>query len=107
MAWSRVQGGNFYNSAGSTTAAVTISAVGSGNAVLGCVTWEHAGGIGLNSVTDNQGNTYNLESEIIDTGNSQRSRAFSLTNIANGPTTITANFSGSTGYRGVVADEFS
>src|SRR5262245_6885655 len=106
MAWARVQGNQNYVQGSTASVAVTLSAVGSGNAVCGAVTWDNTA-VTLTSVTDNQSNTYNVETTIIDTTDNQKSAAFSRTNITNGPTTITANFSGSVGFHGIIADEFS
>jgi hypothetical protein len=110
VAIARVQGQTATSSgAGAgTTYSVTFSgAVGSGNAVCGVVSWDDVGGTNLNSVTDNQGNTYNLESLVVVTADNQRTQAFSRTNIVNAPTVVTANFSASVAYRAMVADEFS
>src|SRR5262245_9640175 len=105
--WSRVQGNsNDTGGAGSTTIAVTLSsAVGVGNVICGAVSWDSS--FNLNSVTDNQGNTYNLETALTDTTNLQKSAAFSRTNIRNAPITITANFSGSAAFRKIIVDEFT
>lgn len=108
MAFTRVQGAQSTESSSAfTTKTVTLSAVGSGNAVLGLVSWDLAGGITLSSVTDDKGNTYNLETSIDDTTNSGRTACFSRTNITNAPTVITATFSSSIGFVGIIADEFS
>lgn len=108
MAWGRVQGNQAASgNVNATTIAVTISAVGSGNDVCGIVSWDLAGSVALNSVTDDKGNAYNREIAIDDTTNNQRSCAFSRTNITNVPVTITANFASSIGFRGIIVDEFS
>src|SRR5882724_440699 len=108
MAFTRVQGGAFTDSGtSSTTIPITISAVGSGNAICGVVTWDDINAAVLNSVTDDKGNTYNLETSLLDTVNNQKASAFSRTNITNAPTVITANFSTSIDARKISVDEFS
>jgi hypothetical protein len=88
------------------TIAVTLTAaVTSGNAICGMV--GHDSAATLTSVTDDKSNTYNLETSVVDTTNSERVTAFSLGNITNGPSTITANISSSVGARSLIADEFS
>lgn len=108
MAFARVQGGVTNSGvASAATVAVTLgAAVGSGNAICGFLGWNNTG-VTLTSVTDNQGNTYNLESVVTDTGYAENYCAFSRTNITNGPTVITANFSASVDFRFLVVDEFS
>lgn len=90
-----------------TTVSATVSAVGSGNCICGLVSWDHTAGITLNSITDNQGNTYNLETALFQVTDLQNFCAFSRTNITNAPTVITANFSSSVDFRGIIVDEFS
>lgn len=109
MAWARVQGNVSTESpTGSATKSVTFgAAVGSSNAVLGLVSWDNTGGNSLTSVTDDKGNTYNLETLVVDTINNQRNQAFSRTNITNAPITVTANFAASIGFAAILADEFS
>lgn len=106
MAFARIQGGSNYSAPGAASIAATISAVGSGNCILGSVTYD-GNASGLASVTDDKGNTYHLETAILDGLAGQSSCAFSLTNITNGPTVITANFSPSTSFHGILVDEFS
>lgn len=106
MAFTRVQGGSTNSGSGSaSTVAVTLSAIASGNAVLGVVSWVGAGT--LSSVTDDKGNTYNKETSVLDTTDSLNSAAFSRTNITNAPTVITANFSVGVTFRQMLVDEFS
>jgi hypothetical protein len=106
MAFVRVQGASANSgSASASTVAVTISAVASGNAVLGVVSWVGAGT--LTSVTDDKGNTYNKETSVLDTTDALNSAAFSRTNITNAPTVITANFSAGVTFRQILVDEFS
>lgn len=112
MAWSRVQGADSGNSGGSavSTRSVTLSAVGSGNAICGTVTWGGNGGTNaglLTSVDDDQGNTYNLEAVLLNIVDDQYFCAFSRTNIVNGPVTITAHFSSADAFIGIGAEEFS
>lgn len=106
MAWARVQGGTFNNPTGSTTAAVTISAIGSGNGICGLIGFDGTS-VTINSVADDQGNTYNVETIVRDAGGPTSACAFSRTNITNAPTTITVTFSASIGFRKLLVDEFS
>jgi len=91
---------NLTNAAASTTSvAVTISAVGSGNLVSGCVGWTPNPTATLSSVTDDKSNTYTVvDNNGASDANGQWS-TFYLKNITNGPVTITANFSGNATYR--------
>jgi len=107
MAITRVQGGHG-NSGASSVSSVSGTAAatfGSGNAVVGVVSYNSA--VAVSSVTDDKGNTYNLETSILDSGNSQRAIAFSLGNITNGPKTITANMAGATNALSIAFDEYS
>lgn len=108
MAWTKVQSANTPSTGASsgTSVSVTVSAVGSGNAICGIVSWDN-GSVNLTSVTDNQGNSYNLETTILNANDAENYCAFSRTNITGGPTVITANFSGSIDYRSILIDEFS
>jgi hypothetical protein len=107
MAFARVQGNSGYSAGNASTIAVTISAVASGNCICGCVAWDLSSGANLSSVTDNQGNSYNLDTAINDTTNDSRLQGFSRTNITNGPATITATFSVACLFRKIIVDEFS
>lgn len=108
MAWTKVQSANTPSTgaASGTSVSVTVSAVGSGNAICGIISWDN-GSVDLTSVTDNQGNSYNLETTILNVNDAEKYCAFSRTNITGGPTVITANFSGSIDYRSILIDEFS
>jgi|SRR5882724_2910575 len=108
MAFSKIQSVSVgtTGAASATTIAATVSAVGSGNVICGLVSWDDIGP-SLTSVTDNQGNTYNLETTILNVGDGQRNAAFSRTNITNAPTVITANFSATVDFRAIFVDEFS
>lgn len=107
MSFTRVQGNTGYNAGAGSSIAVTISAVGSGNAICGFVAWDTTlANANCTSVTDDQGNTYNLETAVNDTPTG-RAVAFSRTNITNAPTVITANFDLSPQFRVILVDEFS
>jgi hypothetical protein len=107
MAFARVQGNsNNAGSGSSTTVAVTISAVGSGNTICGVVSWVTSAAT-LNSVTDDKGNTYNRETTALDTSDGLSTAAFSRTNITNAPVTITATWSIGVTFRQILVDEFS
>jgi hypothetical protein len=102
---SRAQGKGANGGAAATTLAVTLdSSVYSGNFVCGAVSYNrnHT----LSSVTDDKGNSYNLESVLDDTANGQKTCGFSRGNITNAPITITANFADATQARSIVVDEF-
>lgn len=109
MAFTRVQGGGIDRSGSiNSTASVTLGAtVGNGNCICGYVSWDTSTGANLSSVTDDKGNTYNLESAATDTGNNQSMGAFSRTNITNAPQTITATLSVGADSFSVLLDEFS
>lgn len=99
MAFTRVQGGN------AAASAVTIAAVSSGSTICGAYSFDNGGT--FTTVTDNQGNTYSVVVNILDTTNNQRTIYFALGNITNGPTTITVNGTGSNIFTQIVVDEFS
>lgn len=109
MAFTRVQSGNAGGVGGgggfvgSSLPATLAAPVGSGNCVIGAVEYR-AFAATLNSITDNQGNTYT----VLDTVTvSSRSRAtFVLGNITNGPTVISANFDVADNAS-IVVEEFS
>jgi hypothetical protein len=106
MAISFVQGKGANNGAVGTSIAVTLTAaVGNGNFIAGMVSYNslHT----LAGISDDKGNTYNVESVAFDTVNSQKGNAFSLGNITNAPSTITATFTDPTQARSIVVDEFS
>lgn len=100
----RVQGGSTGPLGFSTSVALTLPApVGVGNCLCGLLTWDTGT---VASLTDNKGNTYNLEATSTDS-NGVHVAAFSRTNITNGPQTLTATFSTSAAGRMLAADEFS
>lgn len=97
---------------GTTTAStipVTLGAtVTSGNLVCGGVAWDDGGGtVSLSSVTDDKGNSYTVQRTTTDATNGQRGATFFKDNITNGPVTITANLSSSTGSRAISIHEVS
>jgi hypothetical protein len=92
------------NNSSGTSVSVTIAGVGTGNAICGIVAFESGT---LTSVTDNQSNTYNLETATYNPDDNNYYCAFSRTNITNAPTVITANFGSSTAYRFIGIDEFT
>lgn len=104
MAWSLVQNAAGSNLTGATPTIAVTNPVGSGNLYCGGVC--HDSTQTLNSVTDDQSNTYNLSSTFTDTTNAIAVTAFWLGNVTNGPKTITLHFSASTNACGVVS-EFS
>jgi hypothetical protein len=104
-AWTRVQGAT--NAGSSPSLSVTLSAVGLGNAVVGQATCDSSGGVTIQSVADDKGNTYSLGLDVVDTTNNQRARSFWRGNITNAPTVITVTYSGSAAATQVNVDEFS
>jgi hypothetical protein len=108
MAINWVQGkGAFSTTPVATLSATFSAAVASGDTVCGLVSFGHAASSALTSVTDNKSNTYNLETLTFDSTNDQDVIAFSLSNITNGPTVITANFTNAEGGQSIIIDEFS
>lgn len=114
MAWAHVQ--DAHNSDGAVANVTSFSAtfgvaVGSGNLVVGVVTWDSASGQGtLNTVTDNKGNTYTISDSINSAGDTQQAASFSLGNVTGGPTVITANFTSTGGgdhWITIVVSEYS
>ena len=103
----RVQGnGANIGATGATSFGVTLTAtVTSGDTIVGAVSYESSAT--LTSVTDDKGNTYNLETAVTDTGNGQTTTGFSLSNITNAPQTLTAAFNKNTFSISIVGDEFS
>lgn len=94
---------------GATTIPVSFAAaVGNANAVCGMVTWGSASSSDFSSVTDDKGNTYTLQTVVVDAGNGQSLGTFWLNNITNAPITVTASFGGnSLQFRGLVIHEAS
>lgn len=81
---------------GSSFSVAFSSTVGSGNLVVGALTYANNLGDKLTSVTDDKGNSYTIVSKIFDSVNSQYNAIFYLGNVTNAPKTITANYSAST-----------
>jgi hypothetical protein len=109
IVFGRVQGGVHNNGASSsTTCAVTVSAVGNGHTICGLVSWDNTTNPGATvSVSDDKGNTYNVEAISTDTTNNQKTTAFSLTNITNAPTVFTATLSAANAFCSILVEEFS
>jgi hypothetical protein len=103
-----VQSKNFLATAGSaTTVPVTFTSnVVAGNLIAVWVTWGSSTAT-LNSVTDSLGNTYTIVQTVTNTTNSQRSAMAYAKNIAGGANTVTATFSASIDYRGIIVHEIS
>jgi len=97
------------NIGGCTTCALTAfsGAVGVGNAVVGVLFWNNSTPQNVTSVTDDKGNTYTLGPQLTDAPHTFRGQTFWRGNITNGPTTITATFSGPNGGFLAKADEYS
>lgn len=103
----RVQG-NFNGIGGSiaSTVAVTLSAIGSGNLVIGQIEYANDGATIL-SVVDNQSNNYVVYNTVLDATSTWTTSSFYLSNITNAPTTITVTTSIVVQFLKIMADEFS
>jgi hypothetical protein len=105
--FARVQGaiGPIGTGTAVATAAATLGApVGSGNFVVGCVMqWTNPNA--PTSVTDDKGNSYTVMPTVV--SSSATFSWFYKEGIANGPTTITANFNGTSAYGEVALEEWS
>ena len=101
-----VQSAHNASSVAQTTLAATFgAAVGSGGAVCGGFTFDT--GATLTSVKDDKNNTYNTETVLQDGVSGQQCVAFSLGNITNAPTIITATISPAVAFLAMVVDEYS
>jgi hypothetical protein len=101
-----IQGATGGQVAASSTISATLgSPVGIGNCVEGAFSWETATGFSLNSVDDDQGNTYNIV-DVLDGGRGLFLATFFRANIRNGPVTVTGHLSGSAAYTTSVIDEY-
>lgn len=107
MAFAFVQADAAGSSAGSSVSVTLSSAVGSGNTVLGTVSWGSTTLTNLTSVTDDKGNSYTIKDKVADATNVQSAAFFVLGNITNAPKTLTANFSGTLNFLEVGAAEYS
>lgn len=109
MTWTLVQSA----SVGATTVAASRAAtftnpVGSGNLVVGVGTNDHTSSHNVSTVVDDQSNSYTSNTvQIVDTTNGQNAYAFALTNITNGPKTVTVTFSASSSFSGFIMEEWS
>lgn len=107
MPIAHVQNANAGTSASGTSISATGSVIGSGNVVCGCVFFDNPAAT-LTSVTDDQSNTYTIEQTIQNSdGSNLFLSSFYLTNITNGPKTVTANFGSSTPHTQITWDEYS
>src|SRR6202034_294101 len=96
-----VQGGVIEGS-GTTIALTLPGAVGTSNLVAGEVAFLSGN---LVSIVDDKGNDYVIVDTL--TGGGLIVVSFYLANIANGPKTLTANFSASQGFSSLIVDEYS
>jgi hypothetical protein len=108
MTISRVQGNSTHNGGGTNSSiSLTLSPIGSGNAVL---IWFYSNTtLAATPITDDKGNTYNnAATATAQTYSGVVSNAYWLTNVTNGPSTFTLNFSASVGnYSSLSVEEFS
>src|SRR5437899_1072494 len=88
-----------------TTAAVTITAGGTGNLICGMVTCADLQTV--SSVKDNNNVSATIVDTIDDTTNATRAVSFYFKNISGAPTTITATFSASTTFARIEVNEWS
>jgi hypothetical protein len=107
MTISHVQGNHTSHEPSFTTIAIAGSAVGSGNCVVGMVTWGIIGTSAISSIKDNQGNSYTVKDVFADTDVGQNVASFVLGNITNAPTTITVTLTSSSEFGVLIWDEFS
>lgn len=107
MSWAHVQGAQNGAGSGTTIAQALGSTVGVGNLVTGRVEWITATLTDLTSVTDDQGNTYNLAPAAVAEDSDWAVRGFWLANITNAPKTLTAHFANTQSQSVITIDEFS
>lgn len=103
MIWSNIQKKRGGDATGSLFNPVTVSfaaAVTAGSKVSGALMWENDfPGPTLTNVTDDKGNPYITLDPISDVGNGEGFVSFYATSFPNGlPTSIIANFSGTTAF---------
>lgn len=99
-AWTHTQSASvtLNTTTGSSLALSFGSAVSSNGTVSGFVIFDNSIPASLTSVTDDKSNTYTIVDTVTDAVNDQTIVSFYLTNISNGPITITAHFSASTDF---------
>jgi hypothetical protein len=111
MAWAFVTGQATSTSAlvGAQTVAATLTnTVGSGNCVIGHVTWDLSLGSAISTIKDDLNNSYTLGLAVPDNTNTQAHTVFYLWNITNSPKTVTVTFTNAaTSARGVGIAEYS
>jgi hypothetical protein len=97
-----------YPGGGVTSMEATLSAVGSGNAVVIAFNHETTSGEEVTSITDNQGNQYYPVCQVSELIYEQTSAIAWAANITNAPTTFTVSISGGgEGYAHIYAVEVS
>lgn len=103
-----VQGKTGSGSSATTVAATFTTAVTSGDFVCGLVGWsDPSNAITINSVSDDQSNTYTVLTKYNDSTSGISAAQFYLENITNGPVTVTVTFSTSVTSSDLIIDEFS
>jgi hypothetical protein len=90
---------------GDSIAATFATPVASGNAVIGCASYETALFSYPTSVTDDKGNAYTILSRISNTVFAQDQIVFFRPNITNAPVTVTVNLSDTEIARAIIIHE--
>lgn len=106
MAFALVQAGSNSNNGG-TDVAVTLSAVASGNLLIGCAVFANGSGQAVSGVTDDKSNTYTLGTAAVDVADAITVQAFWCGNITNAPTIITVTVDGAANPLGAIVEEWS
>jgi hypothetical protein len=106
--WTRITGATNTTGGGSNTVTLTISAVGSGNVIVGGILMGFT--VFVQSVTDNQGNLYEITAESNDNNGGFPGLAAagfrSLGLITNAPTSLTVTLTGTSTNFWVSYEEF-
>jgi hypothetical protein len=98
--------GNFTDGSGTTCAVTLPAAVKIGDTVVGAVDYS-AGTVSISSILDDKSNAYTPVINTAPDGATATQSAFFLSNIVNGPKTITVTFATSTSYCGMWIDEYA
>src|SRR4051812_23306988 len=106
MAIVHVQGAHNGANPNGTTIAATGAAVWVGKFIVG-IFFHDVGGATLTSITENKGNNYTISDVVSDSPNGHGAQSFFLGNITNGPSVLTATFSGTTNFITIVWNEYS
>lgn len=107
---SRRSSGGGITAVGTGTSANTLviplsTAVATGDALVGIVSWDTGASATISSIVDNQGNSLTLIDTQPDTTNQQSAATFYETNVTNAPTSITITFNVPAAFRYALVDE--